>query len=89
MVNRSHEKKEAANPELVDEKGDYIFRFGIDVPQDEDKSDEPLVDFVRCQLADLLKIIVLTHNGKRVRVNGFRFLNDKEREHKIWTNKGV
>lgn len=80
MVNNAREKKE--NPPLVDEKGDYIFRFSID--SHDDKSDEPLVDFVRCQLADLLKIIVLTYNGKRVKVNGFQFLNDTEREHEIW-----
>ena len=83
MVTRSHEEKEATNPTLVDEKGDYVFRFGIDTPQDENRSDEPLVDFVRCQLADLFKVIVLTHNGKRVKVNGFRFLNDTEREYNI------
>lgn len=81
------EKKEATNPTVVDEKGDYMFRFSIDVLQDENSPDEPLVDFVRCQLADLLKVIVLTHNGKRVKVNGFRFLNDMEREHKIWISR--
>lgn len=85
MVNPSDEKKEASN--LLDEKGDYIFRFGIDSLPEENRSDEPLVDLVRCQLADLLKIIVLTHNGKRVKVNGFQFLNNTEREHEIWVNK--
>jgi hypothetical protein len=78
-----HEKKEA-DPTVVDERGDYIFRFRLDSHNDESESDEPLVDFVRFQLADLLKIIVLTHNGKRAKVNGFRLLNDMEREHKIW-----
>lgn len=81
----SREKKEVTN-QLVDEKGDYIFRFKIDSSQDGNKS-EPLVDFVRCQLADLLQIIVLTHNGKRVRVTGFRFVNDTETEHKIWMSE--
>ncbi len=81
----SREKKEAAN-QLVDEKGDYIFRFKIDSSQGEENP-EPLVDFVRCQLADLLKIVVLTHNGKRVRVTGFRFVNDTETEHKIWMSE--
>lgn len=85
MVNPSQEKKEVVNPRSVDEKGDYIFRFRLDLPQE--RADEPLVDFVRCQLADLLQIVVLTHNGKRVRVNGFRFLNNSEREHKIWVGK--
>lgn len=87
MGNRSHEKKEVTTPELVDERGDYIFRFGIETPQDGTKNDEPLVDFVRCQLEDLLKIIVLTHDGKRVRVTGFRLLNDEEREHRLWVDK--
>ncbi len=77
-----YEKKEGNN--LIDEKGDYIFRFGISPPESGNESEEPLIDFVRCQLQDLLQIIVLTHDGKRVRVNGFRLLNDTEREHKIW-----
>lgn len=84
MVHHSQEKKKKeATPISVDEKGDYIFRFSIDVLHDE-YSPEPLVDFVRRQLADLLKVVVLTHNGRKVRVNGFRLLNDLEREHKIW-----
>ncbi len=81
MVNPSDKKKEANQ---LDEKGDYIFRFRIDSQREENESDEPLVGLVRCQLADLLKIIALTHNGKRVKVNGFQFLNDTEREHEIW-----
>ena len=83
-MNPSDEKKETNN--RLDEKGDYIFRFGID-SQREENPDEPLVDFVRCQLADLLKVIVLTYNGKRVKVTGFQFLNDAEREHEIWVSK--
>ena len=78
MVNPSKEK---VVPRSVDENGDYIFRFKIS-PQE--NTDEPLVDFVRRQLADLLQIVVLTHNGKRVSVNGFLFLDNSEREHKIW-----
>ncbi|MGD2248812.1 MAG: hypothetical protein PVF58_10445 [Candidatus Methanofastidiosia archaeon] len=84
MVNPTKEK-EVVNSRSVDEKGDYIFRFTIDSPQE--TADEPLVDFVRCQLADLLQIVVLTYNGKRVRVNGFLLLDNSEREHKIWVEK--
>ena len=75
------EKKE---DNLIDERGDYIFRFGISLPQSGNESGEPLIDFVRCQLQDLLQIVVLTYDGKRVKVNGFQLLNDTEREHSIW-----
>jgi len=85
MVNPFDEEKEANQP---DEQEEYVFRFGIHFPQEENNP-EPLVDFVRCQLADLLKVIVLTHNGERVKVNGFLFLNDTEKEHKIWVDKRI
>ena len=85
MDTSSDKKKKSCN--VVDERGDYIFRFSVDVPGGEPLVDEPLVDFVRCQLADLLKIVILTENGKKVRINGFRFLNDLEKEHKIWKSK--
>ncbi|MBU7047247.1 MAG: hypothetical protein HXS54_12510 [Theionarchaea archaeon] len=79
-MNPSDKKKNSQ----VDERGDYIFHFEISPSHNEDMPDEPLTEFVRCQLRDLLQIIVLTHNGERVKVNGFQFLNDTEREHKIW-----
>jgi len=84
-MNPSDEKEEANNQ--LDEKGDYIFRFRIDSQREGNNPDEPLVDLVRCQLADLLKVAVLTYNGKRVKVTGFQFLNDTEREHEIWVSK--
>lgn len=81
MVTPSQKKEVSPT---VDENGDYIFRFSI---SPREIRDEPLVDFVRYQLADLLQIVVLTHNGKRVNVNGFLFLDNAEREHKIWVEK--
>lgn len=75
------EKKEE---NVTDERGDYIFRFGISPPQSGNEREEPLVDFVRCQLQDLLQVVALTCDGKRVKVNGFQLLNDTEREHRIW-----
>lgn len=73
-MNPSDKKKNSQ----LDERGDYIFHFEIS-SHNENISDEPLTEFVGCQLADLSQIIVLTHNGKRVKVNGFQFLNDRER----------
>lgn len=43
-------------------------------------ADEPLVEFIRTQLKDLLQIVILTCKGKRVRVNGFKLLNNLEKE---------
>ena len=49
--------------------------------------DDAFVDLFRSQLQDLLKIVVLTKNGKRVRVDAFRFINDMEKEYKIFEDR--
>lgn len=70
------------NPEVRGE--DYVFRFPLPGPDaGEAKYDDPLLELVRGQLADLLDVAVLTYHGKRVIVDGFRLLQDPDTQHEI------
>ena len=63
---------------------DYVWRFKLDPEKEKIEDDDAFVDLFRNQLQDILKIVVLTKNGARVRVDGFRFVNNMEKEHKIF-----
>jgi len=84
MTDQSKKEKE-----VVDENGDYIWRFKLSPEVDKAQAEEEdaFVDLFRRQLQDLLKIIVLTKDGKRVRIDGFRLINNVEKEFKIFENK--
>lgn len=69
---------------VVDENGDYIWRFKLELAKDNDSSEKGLTEFFRSQLNELLKVIILTEDGNRIRPNGFKFINDLQKEHKIW-----
>lgn len=45
-------------------------------------------ELVHSQLDELLKLVVLTYQGQRVRVDGFWFLNDAETTYRIWEEEG-
>jgi len=79
-------KKKETYP-IVDESRDYIWRFKLDPEKVQISRDDAFVDLFRSQLQDLLKIVVLTKNGKRVRVDAFRFINDMEKEYKIFEDR--
>lgn len=65
--------------------GEYVFRFRIETPAaDEAAYDDPLVELIRGQLADLLDAVVLTHRGRRVTIDGFRLLQEPEKEYRIF-----
>jgi len=69
----------------VSEEEDYIFRFPLEPQRPEETGcDDPLVELIRGQLADLLDAVVLTHHGQRVRVDGFRLLQDPDTQYEIF-----
>jgi hypothetical protein len=71
--------------DTADEEEDFVFRFRLDQPaSDEAACDDPLIELIRGQLADLLDAVILTHHGKRVRVDGFRLLQDPDTQHDIF-----
>ena len=63
---------------------DYVFRFRVDPSGEEPVYDDALVELIRGQLADLLDAVVLTDHGRRVRVDGFRLLQEPETQYEIF-----
>jgi len=66
--------KKQRNPN-IDEKGDFILRWKLDVPKKKRRSKDPFRDFVKDLLRELLDIAMLTYKGEDVKVDGFHFLN--------------
>jgi hypothetical protein len=54
----------------------FPFRFELDVAPTCAPADRVLENFVRQQIEGLLDIVVLTSNGKPVRVDGFVWMKD-------------
>lgn len=66
---------------------DYIFRFPLEPEKLETLYDDPLLELVRGLLADLLDCVILTYHGERVRVDGFRLLQDLDTQYEIFPKK--
>ena len=68
----------------------YIWRYKLNVDNVGDKlaEENALAEMIRSNLESLLGIIVLTNNGERVKIDGFKFMNSltriKEKEYKIY-----
>ncbi len=76
--------KNGVKPEPKNE--DFVFRFSLleESPENEIKYEDPLVEIVRGLIADLLDVAFLTYHGQRVRVDGFRLLQDPETQYEIF-----
>jgi hypothetical protein len=88
LMSEADDKDFAPPPASSREQSDpdeYVFRFRIETPTtDEAAYDDPLVELIRGQLADLLDAVVLTHRGCRVTVDGFCLLQEPEKEYGIF-----
>lgn len=69
--------KKTRNPN-VDEKGDFILRWKLDIPKKKRRSKDPFKDFVKDLLKELLDIVMLTYKGEDAKIDGFHFLNSVE-----------
>lgn len=69
---------------MTTHEDDYVFRFKIDPVPEVSGDMDPLTETVRIFLDDFLKLGFLTSEGKRIRVDGFSFLNDKDTIHRIF-----
>jgi hypothetical protein len=70
---------------IVDENGDFIWRFQLEPDRHTPLiSDEAFAELFRSQLDEMLKLIVLTWRDKRVRIDGFRFINRPDHTYAIW-----
>lgn len=81
--------RDAAEASADDGNG-YVFRFALK-PGSTDRPaySDPLLELIRGQLADLLDAVVLTEGGRRVRVDGFRLLQDPDTQYAIFPDAGT
>lgn len=76
--------------EEATEPGEYVFRFRVEpTAGEEGVYEDPLVELVRGQLADLLDAAILTDHGKRVRVDGFRLLQEPDVQYEVFPQAGT
>jgi hypothetical protein len=66
-----------ASVPVVDQNGDAIFRFRLDIPAQ--SADFTLDEFYRRQINDLLKIVRLYSGTTQVLVDGFAFRREPQR----------
>jgi hypothetical protein len=59
-------------------KGDSVFRFDLQLKGRKRLYDDMMVELVREQLCNILDVAVLTAAGKEIRIDGFKFLDDKK-----------
>lgn len=65
--------------------GDFVFRFRLEpIAQDETGYDDPLLELVRGQLADLLDVVVFTYHGQPVLVDGFRLIAEPAEQYEVF-----
>jgi len=77
-----------ASPEGEGDQEEFVFRFRVETPADgESVYDDPLVELIRGQLADLLDAVTLTYRGRRVPVDGFRLLQEPGTEYGIFARE--
>lgn len=67
---------------------DYIFRFKLDSTAPVESGVDLLSETIRSFLDDFSKMGFFTHEGRRVPVDGFTLLNDKETIHRIFSEEG-
>jgi len=69
------------------EKEDYIFRYRLRSEGEETDGpfyEDRLLEMIRQQLANLLDVVVLTHRGEEVKVDGFKLLSDLDCAYEIF-----
>lgn len=65
------------------ERPDYVWHFKLSKDTDETQDPEALTAIVREQVRALLRCVTLTNDGADLKVTGFRFLDEPDREHII------
>ncbi|MBW1997831.1 MAG: hypothetical protein JRJ29_07685 [Deltaproteobacteria bacterium] len=68
----------------TDPEDDYIFRFPIKRRNPSSDPDQVLVEFFKDQMRDLLKVIFLSQDGKRLMPTHFGFLHKPGEEYSLW-----
>lgn len=69
--------------EVIDEKGDFIFRFQLNNQEVSKKDGDRFTNIIQTNIHNLLDIIIFTKDGKEVSVDGFKLMNESK-VHKLW-----
>jgi hypothetical protein len=64
--------------------GEYVWRFRLDDGDAAPVYDDPLLELVRVQWEQLLRLTVPTFEGREIRVDGFALMRDPSRVHAIF-----
>ncbi|WP_291321813.1 hypothetical protein [Desulfonatronospira sp.] len=74
-------------PSVVDESGDFIFRFVLSSNEKQPLYSDPLIEMVREQICNLLNVVVMTSGNKEVNIDGFKLLNNLDCVYKLFDRK--
>jgi hypothetical protein len=66
---------------------EYVFRFPVTVSEHTNDPDEMLRHFFTEQIKDLLKIVSIYENDKKILPTSFSFINDQDRRFNLWDKK--
>ena len=69
---------------VLDENGERVWRFALHSRTTSVGHEDPLVEMGRSFLDDFLNIGYLTNEGTRVKVDGFRFVDNPEEDYDIF-----
>jgi len=86
-------KRPGGAPDTTEQTGgegeDFVFRFRLEeLDPSEVGYDDPLLELIRGQLADLLDAAILTYHGQRVMVDGFRLIQEPDTQYEIFPRQG-
>ncbi len=87
------EDRPCGAPDTTEQTGaegeDFVFRFGLEeLNPSEVGYDDPLLELIRGQLADLLDAAILTYHGQRVMIDGFRLIQEPDTQYEIFPRQG-
>jgi hypothetical protein len=67
------------------EHSDYLWHFKLSDDVADGRTPDALTEMVRQQVRALLRCVILTSDSRDVAVTGFRFLDEPEREHALYS----
>lgn len=65
---------------------EFVWRFRLDEKPARSLNDDPLLELIRVQWEELLKLCVPMSGGNRVQVDGFALLRDLDVTHPIFAD---
>ena len=68
---------------------DFVWRFRIDESQEEPVHDDALLELIRVQWEELLKMCVPYSNGEKVNIDSFAVMRDLNTRHIIYRDEAI